>query len=137
LVVMLSDLASRRAILECMRDGARLLDDLETPLSDIMGTIQAGMLESAQTLGHDGGRTWDEVLAANYTEMIERRDGKTESAWPVGLSQLGEALKGIRRKHLIVLAARPSMGKTTFAQFWAVHLARRGVHSYVFCPDQA
>lgn len=137
LVDMLSDLASRRAILECMRGGAKLLEDLETPLEDVMGQIQAGMLESAHTLGHDGGRTWDEVLAANYTEMIARRDGKTESAWPVGLAELGEALKGIRRKHLIILAARPSMGKTTFAQFWAVQLAKRGVHSYVFCPDQA
>src|SRR5690606_26069284 len=43
----------------------------------------------------------------------------------------------IRRKHLIVVAGRPSMGKTTFAQFWMTYLARRGVGVYVFCPDQA
>lgn len=137
LVEMLSDLASRRAILTRMRDGAKLLEDLETPLNEIMGEIQAGMIEAADTLGHDGGRTWDEVLAQNHAEMIARRENRSESAWPVGLEALAEQLKGIRRKHLIVVAARPSMGKTTFAQFLATHLARKGVHSYVFCPDQS
>lgn len=137
LVHMLSDLASRRAILERMREGAKLLEDVDVPLPEIMGQIQSGMIEAADTLGHDGGRTWDEVLAQNHAEMVAKREGKSESAWPVGLEALGAQLKGIRRKHLIVVAARPSMGKTTLSQFFATHLARKGVHSYVFCPDQS
>lgn len=137
LAKMLSDLAARREIMSCMRAGAERLSDLDTPLEEIMGDIQSGMLQAASTLGHDGGRTWDEVLQQNYADLLARREGRTESAWPVGLERLGEHLKGIRRKHLIVIAARPSMGKTTFAQFWATHLGRKGVHVYVFCPDQA
>src|SRR5690625_1007856 len=65
LVEMLSELASRRMILDRMSEGAKLLRDLDTPLHEIMGDIQAGMIEAAYTLGHDGGRTWDEVLAQN------------------------------------------------------------------------
>ena len=137
LLEMLTDLAARRAILDAMRDGAGRLKDLNTPINEIMGDIQSRMLESTQTLGHDGGKTWDAVLNQVHAEMIERREGRAEHAWPVGLTELSRHLKGIRRKHLIVLAARPSMGKTSLAQFFTVFLAKRGVYSYVFCPDQS
>src|SRR5690606_13396976 len=132
----LSDLAARRAILAEMREGAAKLADLDRPLPEIMGDIQGRMIQAAATLGHDGTRTWDEILVANHEQTVLRREGKAEPAWPVGLLELAKHLKGIRRKHLIVVAGRPSMGKTTFAQFWMTFLARRGVHVYVFCPDQ-
>lgn len=137
LVDMLRDLAARRAIRDQMLRGQEALLDLTVPLNEVLGEIQSGMLQAASTHGHDGTRTWDELLIDRHEHMVERREGKAESAWPVGLERLGEILKGIRRKHLIVVAGRPSMGKTTFAQFWAIELAKRGVASYVFCPDQA
>jgi len=137
LVAMLRDLAARRAIRDQLLRGQQALLDLTVPLNEVLGEIQSGMLQAASTHGHDGTRTWDELLAQNHAEMIDRREGRAEPAWPVGLERLANVLKGIRRKHLIVVAGRPSMGKTTFAQFWTVELAKRGVASYVFCPDQA
>lgn len=137
LVAMLRDLSARRSIRDYLLRGQDALTDLSVPLNEVLGEIQSGMLQAASTHGHDGTREWDELLADRYGNMVERREGKAESAWPVGLERLGEVLKGIRRKHLIIVAGRPSMGKTTFAQFWAMHLAKRGVASYVFCPDQS
>src|SRR5690606_4699758 len=48
-----------------------------------------------------------------------------------------QILKGIRRKHLFVVAGRPCMGTATFAPLWTVELAKGGVASSAFCPAHA
>lgn len=54
--------------------------------------------------------------------------GEVQAGWPLGFSALDEALSGgLKPGRLVVLAARPSVGKSSLAQFWALELAAQGL----------
>jgi len=59
------------------------------------------------------------------------RDGEVDDALQTGWVDLDHLLVGFRRSELIVVAARPSVGKTLFALNIVGHVARQG-HSVFF-----
>ncbi len=63
-----------------------------------------------------------EFLEATF-EMIMSRDGEFISGEPTGFLELDEMLSGLQKGELIIIAARPSMGKTAFGLCAAEHLA--------------
>lgn len=69
--------------------------------------------------------------------MDETWDGALEADWPTKWAALNEILRGgFRRQHLLVLGARPSMGKTTLMVDQAVALARDGVRVGIFSIER-
>ena len=48
-------------------------------------------------------------------KSIEDSDGSRFNGVPSGFTGLDEMLNGLQRGELLILAARPSMGKTAFA----------------------
>lgn len=107
--------------------------------------IQAGARISA--LGYDEQRDEEELVAEAFdclTEVMRRRQRRNlvsirqavDAAWqaleggvkpgtPTGLTDLDRMLGGLRGGDLVVLAARPSVGKTSLAGQIVYDLARR------------
>jgi replicative DNA helicase len=92
----------------------------------------AGALDQAEALVFDVAqrRTSDSVksLKELLTESLERLDhlygrGETITGVPTGYSELDTLLSGLQPSNLIVVGARPSMGKTAFALGLASHAA--------------
>jgi replicative DNA helicase len=80
---------------------AKLIDD--APRDDWVGAYE-GMLE--------------------HSDLLERRQGGQLTAWPTGLSMLDEHLEGgLRPGELVIVGARPSMGKTALGLTIGVHMA--------------
>jgi replicative DNA helicase len=73
-----------------------------------------------------GFQPFTKVMAAaiGMAEVAHKRDGQL-SGVPSGLTDLDKLLGGFHRSDLIVLAARPSMGKTALATNVAFHAATR------------
>lgn len=71
-------------------------------------------------------RTWMDAANAVYDRFMLIQQGQAQSGVRVGLPDLDLKTNGFRQGDLIVLAARPSMGKTSLALNWAMHLARKG-----------
>ena len=69
----------------------------------------------------------DEALMAEiaHLEQIEK-DGKSLTGTPSGFAELDALTGGFQPNRLIVLAARPSMGKSVMGGAWAVEAARAG-----------
>ncbi|MBI2773198.1 MAG: replicative DNA helicase [Chloroflexi bacterium] len=73
------------------------------------------------------------ALDANYEQISERSDHRGElSGIPSGFKEIDLYTEGFTRGDLVVLAARPSVGKTSLALALAYHAARQGTGVLVF-----
>ncbi len=66
----------------------------------------------------------DELLKENYAALCRLAEGKQEmTGLPTGFSYLDLMLSGLKRGSLTLIAARPSMGKSSFALNIATNIA--------------
>lgn len=79
-----------------------------------------------------------EYLRESTAEMQKRVDATDQlTGVPTGIPQLDELTDGLQPSDLIVLAARPSVGKTAVAMQIAVNAARHGVRTLVFSMEMS
>lgn len=120
---IVADKALRRAIVaaadracEMVRepgDGAEVADRVASLFAGLQRT---GTTQAVKRLG--------DVMVARSAHWDALEAGRVSSGTPTGLAALDEALGGgIKPGRVIVLAARPSVGKTSLAQQIGQHLA--------------
>lgn len=61
-------------------------------------------------------------LLTEAFEIIESREGKHVTGLPTGFRELDELTAGLQKGEMIIIAGRPSMGKTSFALNLAEHI---------------
>lgn len=125
-VEALAERAARRRILHAAEEIQQLiLLDQEDSLESLRARAQKLMFD-ATSQTHDGDDIKDllEVLRKCYAELLERREGRRPSGVLVKFPSIDATTTGFKRGDLIILAARPSMGKTSMALNWAVNVAR-------------
>jgi replicative DNA helicase len=89
-------------------------------------TAEKALFDLAEKGRYDGGfQPFNEALRAAITMAGEAysRDG-TLSGTATGLTDLDRLMGGLQRSDLIILAARPAMGKTSLATNIAFHVAK-------------
>ena len=122
------DLHLRRRLIELsleMRDMATN-PDLETDGAKQIETAEQHLFDLATTGEYEGGfRSFTDVLtrAIEIAEAAYKRDGKLIGT-STGFSDLDKLLGGLQRSDLVILAGRPSMGKTALATNIAYHAAK-------------
>ncbi len=62
-------------------------------------------------------------LVVQAFELIEKRDGSSVTGLPTGYFELDELTCGLQKGEMIIVAGRPSMGKTSLALNIAEHMA--------------
>ncbi|MFU8830023.1 MAG: DnaB-like helicase N-terminal domain-containing protein, partial [Phycisphaerales bacterium] len=96
-------------------DGARtVLDKAEQSIFEIA--------EQAET----GGQKSMKNLLVEVMESLDRQDGRTVTGVATGFYELDEMTSGLQPGEMIIVAARPSMGKTAFALNLAEQIAFGG-----------
>ena len=93
-----------------------LLDSAEQKIFDIR-----------QDRGVSGLQRIDEIIVSAYDSLqkLSGKDSSSISGIPSGFSDLDRVLSGLNRSDLILVAARPGMGKTSFALNIAINAALR------------
>ena len=125
---LIHDLYLRRELIELGTDivNDAFTGDLEVSAVDQIEGAEQNLYDLATTGSYEGGfRSLTEAVA-DAVEMAQaafKRDGKTVGV-PSGFSQLDLMLGGLHKSDLIVLAGRPSMGKTALATNIAFNVAR-------------
>lgn len=123
----------RRAVAEAANKMlARVFDDaLETD----------ALLEQSQALLSDAMNDRKDALPHDMASLSELYFGGLQggvfdppiaSGWPTGFGALDNWIAGLHRGHLVVVGARPSMGKTAVAQHLLLNTARQGVAGCFF-----
>ena len=113
---------------DASRDVTALLDESE----------QAVFAISQRTTGRDFSHSSD--LVARVFDNLSRMAGTQDLITGVttGYSRLDKLTAGLQRSDLIIVAARPSMGKTAFAMCMALHAAiRQGVPVGIFSLEMS
>ena len=95
-------------------DAATLLDSAEQRIFDIR---QGKNMQGLQRINETIIETFDRLDALNSDE------NQMYQGIPTGINDLDETITGLNRSDLILLAARPGMGKTSFALNIARHVA--------------
>lgn len=104
-------------------------------LSAVQAKAQEMIFEATQTntAGEEDAKSLLEVLNKCYINLVERRQG-LDSAYglSVRFPSIDGMTTGFKKKDLIILAARPSMGKTAFALNMVVNVAKRNIPALIF-----
>ncbi len=122
------DLHLRRQLIQLsleMRDQA-MNPDLETSGTRQIEAAEQQLYTLGTTGEYEGGfRTFTDILtsAIEMAEAAYKRDGKLVGT-STGFTDLDKLLGGLQRSDLVILAGRPSMGKTALATNIAYNAAR-------------
>lgn len=116
---------------------AAAASDPSTNPADLARATVARIDELASHLRHSGGKansrlTFAEAAQAALTASIEAKGRKGLTGVTSGLIDLDRATGGLQRRDLILLGARPSMGKTTLGTSIARYAAENGIGVGVF-----
>lgn len=123
---VLVEKAAKRRILSAAREIERMiLTESEERLEDYIARAQQIMFQATSAADEsDEVKDLMTVLNKCYLRLVERREGRKPYGLPVRFPAVDVLTTGFKNKDLIILAARPSMGKTSLALNFAVNVAR-------------
>jgi replicative DNA helicase len=94
-------------------DSARLLDRAEQKIFDLsQGKAKQDLVSAA------------EILTNTFSEIEDRNTGSVVPGLPCGFYDLDAMTQGFQRSDLVIVAGRPSMGKTSFVLNIARNIAQ-------------
>lgn len=137
---ILRDIHIRRCLIDQsygVAERASMDDDVD--VLDLLAASESGV-SSLYPDEIDRGVEFPETLAAaveTTKRAIERREAGTVAGVATGLAELDHRLGGLHPADLIILAARPSMGKTTLAKTIALNAAMDGVAPAIFSLEMS
>lgn len=110
----------------------------EDNVSVILDRAQQRIFEIAQGRSTNSVATLQDVLvqAFEQLEQLSARKGDVIGI-PTGFKKFDEMTTGLHPSELIIVAARPSMGKTTFALNIGLHAAKQGIPVAFFSLEMA
>lgn len=131
----LRDLWAMREILAAAErptfvDGESPRDQLAA-VFDRVDQVRGALVETVGNRGSAG-----QIAYAAVTEMLELRDGVRQQAGATtGFTDVDQRMLGYRPGELVVVAARPGMGKTTFATSSLLQSAAKGNGGLLFSME--
>ena len=126
---ILADLLIRkRKLRELIRFGAQLVRKAATeeePLETLVEQAGQELFNVAQGQDRRGLEHIAQVAQDSYQNILDRWEGRGSSGLHVGFTRLHALTRGFQPGNLIVLAARPGIGKTTLALNWLLNASMR------------
>jgi replicative DNA helicase len=129
---MVEETAMRRRMLASANDLARLAYDQKTPLDSVIDTAEKSIFAISERRTHKDVQLIKDVASAYY-DRVDKMSGRSDEIYgvPTGLVDLDNLLGGLQKSDLLIIAGRPSMGKTGFmlsvaknaAQMYKKHVA--------------
>jgi replicative DNA helicase len=108
------------------------------PASDLLDEAESRIFQISQYRKAEGFSRLKEMLWPTM-ERIERlhQQGKQVTGVPSGFKDLDDMTTGFQPSDLVIVAARPSMGKTAFCLNIAAHAAANGTGTAIFSLEMS
>ena len=135
---LVRETAIRRRILDFSTRTACLAYDLNQSLDDVLNQIEAESLRlRGQIAFQDRLRPLSEVLRQVYDDLEETAQQGTSLGLPIGFPDLNRLLGSFRRGNLVIVGARPSLGKSALLLSFATAAIRAGVPVVLFSLEMS
>ncbi len=116
--------ALRRRLIAVSKDMVALGYDESKQLSELVEEAETKLFEVSQTHVKQDMISLETILAESFDRLDElHKDKQKIRGVPTGLKDIDNILAGFQKSDLVVLAARPSMGKTALALNFAHNIA--------------
>lgn len=128
--------ATRRRIITFAANAAEMARSAELDAAAILRQVEAGLSSVADRSQRRAAQDMPTAVSAYYDRVIdlyqhpERRMGL-----PTGFESLDALLTGLHKSDLIIVAARPGVGKTSFLLNVAQHAAGTGAPTAIFTME--
>jgi len=130
--------ALRRKLLRVGGDIAKLATEVSEPIGDVIDKAEQSVFAVSEKRVGDGLAPIDPLLGPAIERAEElHRLGQEVIGLSTGLRDLDRKLAGLHSGNLIVIAARPGMGKTTMAIGIAQHIAIQGDPVAIFTMEMS
>ncbi len=128
-----AEAAARRRAIEASSKIAAMAYDEQTPVRELHGKAQAEIDAALVRLRARGGASLAQIMSAKWEDLKEG----VRPGIPTGYRDVDELFGGLQRSDLIILAARPRVGKTSFAMCVAKQVAKQDKHVMVFSLEMS
>ncbi len=132
--VKLHDFYIRREIQKACSEGLKIIsDNADTGAAEIAASVDSLMLAATQKIKNVSASDMDILAVERYKKYLsDAAKGRVFEGFRTGFADLDYLIEGLGYSESIVLAARPSMGKTALALNVARHVAGQGIPVIVF-----
>ena len=121
---IVSTKAMRRRLIKASQDITNYSYDEARSLKELIEEAEARLFEVSQKHVAQDLTSLEDILSASFDRLDELHKDKGKiRGIPTGFKDLDNMLAGFQRSDLIILAARPSMGKTALALNFAHNVA--------------
>ncbi|PTX14561.1 primary replicative DNA helicase [Halanaerobium congolense] len=112
----LNDIRDRRQVKESLNKAYKYLKDTELEPDDFKSKVQDEIFNStSKNLDKNLIHSVEDILMESFRRFHERQEGKTVEKIKTGFRSFDIMTGGLSRKHLSIIAGRPSMGKTAIS----------------------
>ena len=135
---IVKDKAILRRLIEASTKTITEAYDARLPTAELVDQAESRIFKISQERRSDGFVRIKEMLWPTM-ERIEtlQKSGKSVTGVPSGFADLDEMTSGFQKSELIIVAARPSMGKTAFCLNIATHAAVDGHGVAIFSLEMS
>jgi replicative DNA helicase len=135
---LLREKAIQRRLIEAATQIITETYEQKQSASDLLDSAESKIFRIAETRRDDSFKRIKELLwpTMEHIEGMQGRDGALTGV-PSGFTRLDEMTTGFQRSELIIVAARPSMGKTAFCLNIATHAALEGHGVAIFSLEMS
>ena len=120
---LVKDKFLRRQLISISQKISHLAYESMSPLSEILDAAEREMLDVTQDRASNGLTPVSDILINTFAEIEERFAGVSIAGTPCNFYDLDAMTQGLQRSDLIIVAGRPSMGKTSFVMNIAQNIA--------------
>jgi replicative DNA helicase len=121
----------RRQLIQAGNQVIRLGYDTAQPLAQVLDQAEQRIFGITQDRPQQGLTAAGEILVSTFNEIENRALGNSISGIPCNFYDLDAMTQGFQRSDLIIIAGRPSMGKTAFSLGIARNIAV--IHQLPIC----
>lgn len=124
----------RRQILTAVEEIEKMVaqDDRDLPILREKAQELIFAATSSGSVGEEEIWKLNEVLSQCYTNLLNRTEGSLPYGLFVRYPAVDSLTTGFKKKDLIILAGRPSMGKTALVLNFAMNVAKRNIPVLMF-----
>lgn len=126
-----------RRLIEASAAITALAYDAPEDTREVVDMAERRLFEVTQHDVADGDQSLEEILSALYTELGVMSRQKGTIGINTGFPRLDRSLLGLRAGQMVVIGARPGVGKTSFALNVAVNAAAQGASVAFFSLEMS